>query len=163
MNVRMINLGVLCLAASMNAFSEGQVINVSSEAKYYDEKVIATNIINECDQLGEKFSSFVSTYVEKKGWDVSLVGDDKVLASERGLKLQITNAHSGGNAFIGHRKSVSIVAELYENGELIDSYNATRQSGGGFGGGFKGSCSVLGRCVKTLGKDVAKWLVTTSE
>jgi len=29
---------------------------------------------------------------------------------------------------------------------------------GGFGAGFKGSCSVLNRCTKTLGKDFADWL-----
>jgi hypothetical protein len=30
---------------------------------------------------------------------------------------------------------------------------------GGAFGGFKGSCSVLGRTVKALGKDIAQWLV----
>ena len=71
--------------------------------------------------------------------------------------LTLTNATSIGNAFMGHRKSVTIEAILYEDGVEIDHYRGSRDSGGGFGAGFKGSCSVLGRCVKTLGKDVANW------
>ncbi len=30
---------------------------------------------------------------------------------------------------------------------------------GGLFAGFKGSCSVLGRTVKAIGKDIAEWLV----
>ena len=66
--------------------------------------------------------------------------------------------YSAGNAFIGHRKSASVKAELYQDGKLIDSADYTRNSSGGFLGGFKGSCSVLEHTVNTLGNDVAKWL-----
>ena len=31
-------------------------------------------------------------------------------------------------------------------------------AGGGAFGGYKGTCSILGRCIKTLGSDIAKWL-----
>ena len=53
---------------------------------------------------------------------------------------------------------MSVKAELFVNGQSKGYVNLTRNSGGGFGGGFKGSCSVLGRCTKALGKDIAKWL-----
>ena len=43
-------------------------------------------------------------------------------------------------------------------GSRVDEVDFTRNSGGGFGGGYKGSCSVLGRCTKALGKDIAGWL-----
>ncbi len=29
---------------------------------------------------------------------------------------------------------------------------------GGFMGAYKGTCALLGRCTKTLGKDIAEWL-----
>ncbi|MEJ2404442.1 MAG: hypothetical protein P8171_09165 [Candidatus Thiodiazotropha sp.] len=35
--------------------------------------------------------------------------------------------------------------ELFENGKKI--------------GSFKGTCSILGRCVKALGKDISEWLI----
>jgi hypothetical protein len=34
----------------------------------------------------------------------------------------------------------------------------SRDSSGGFGGGYKGSCSVLRRCTNALGKDIAAWV-----
>ena len=32
------------------------------------------------------------------------------------------------------------------------------EAGGGAFGGFKGTCSILGRCIKAIGADIAKWL-----
>jgi len=29
--------------------------------------------------------------------------------------------------------------------------------------GFKGTCSIMGRCVKALGRDVAEWLQSPSK
>ena len=74
------------------------------------------------------------------------------------LSLAITNEVTAGNAFMGHSKSVSIEATLHRDGEVVDTYVGTRDSGGGFGAGFKSSCTVLKRCVNTLGKDGAGWL-----
>jgi hypothetical protein len=91
-----------------------------------------------------------------------LSGTPQDLSEGTQLKLMISNALSSGNAFMGHHKSVSIIAELYKDGKLIDTYSTTRNSGGGIGAGFKNSCAVLERCVTTLGKDVAQWVKTKS-
>ena len=32
-------------------------------------------------------------------------------------------------------------------------------TGGGAFGGYKGTCAILGRCVKAIGKDVGEWLL----
>jgi len=48
---------------------------------------------------------------------------------------------------------------LYKNGKRQAGFTASRVSGGGAFGGFKGSCSVLGRTVKILGSDVSLWLL----
>lgn len=53
---------------------------------------------------------------------------------------------------------VSCVANAKELTINIDTYAGSRNSSGGIGGGFKGSCAVLERCVNTLGKDVDAWL-----
>ncbi len=63
-----------------------------------------------------------------------------------------------GNAFIGHQKYSASRGTLFENGEKIASFEARRQSMGGAFAGYKGSCSVLGRTVKAMGKDIAQWL-----
>jgi hypothetical protein len=139
-------------------YAAGEAISVSSAAKYYDEKVISPKIVSECSSLGSQFSGFTKEYLEKEGWQVSLVDNVDSVGQGTKLKLEITNASSSGNAFIGHHKSVSISASLYKDGKLVDTLATSRDSGGGAFAGFKGSCAVLTRCVNTLGSDVAKWV-----
>jgi hypothetical protein len=63
-----------------------------------------------------------------------------------------------GNAFLGHHKSVSVKGKLYQEGQLLGSFKARRNSMGGAFGKFRGSCSVLSSAVKELEEDVAGWL-----
>ena len=156
---------VLCcalLAFTSISLAGEKEIAITQSAPYLQEDIVPSKIRNECTNLGEKFSNFTKTYLEKRHWKVTLDSniEANIVANKKGktLKLWILNAFSAGNAFTGHKKSVTIKAELYNDGELVDSYTGTRNSGGGFGAGFKGSCSVLGRCVKALGNDVSKWL-----
>ena len=118
---------------------------------------IAGNIRKEC-ALQTKLSNFVEAYSVGDGIGVIRVG--KVTKKTRGkaLVITITDAVSSGNAFIGHRKFVSIKGTLYNSGKKQSGFTAARVSGGGAFGGFKGSCDVLGRTVKVLGQDVSLWL-----
>lgn len=74
------------------------------------------------------------------------------------LVVEISDAVSRGNPFIGHRKSTSVRGNLYQDGVKVAAFRGECDSMGGAFGGFKGSCSVLGRTVKTLGSDIAAWL-----
>ena len=47
---------------------------------------------------------------------------------------------------------------LRENGKKIGNFIATRYSGGGAFGFYKGTCAIAGRCAKAIGKDIADWL-----
>ena len=85
---------------------------------------------------------------------------DAVPAKGRFLQLRIESAISAGNAFVGHRKAVTTSAHLFENGKEIGQTTLSRDSTGGFFGGYKSSCSVLRRCTVTLGKDIAGWVKT---
>ncbi|MCU4675940.1 hypothetical protein N7931_09865 [Catenovulum sp. 2E275] len=149
---------ILATLFSTVVLAEEMAIEVTASAPYYDENIIQANVIAECTELGNQFSESTSKYLKENGFNVELKSADEFANNGESLKLQITNAVSSGNAFIGHRKMVSITAELYQNGQLVDTFKHSRNSGGGFLGGFKGSCSVLHRCVNTLGNDVAKWL-----
>jgi len=156
-----INYSMLSLAFSLaatQAHADEKNITVSSEAVYANKNTIASNIIDECTDLPLQFSNSTKKYLEGNGWKVAVNKAPVNVENETSLTLHITHAISAGNAFTGHRKSVSVKAELYEQGKLVDTFSGTRNSGGGFGAGFKGSCSVLHRCVNTLGNDVSKWL-----
>jgi hypothetical protein len=74
------------------------------------------------------------------------------------LSIEIVNLiGSGGGAWSGG-KSVMIKGTLSKQGKAVASFKALRVSGGGYFGAYMGTCAILGRCVRTLGKDVAGWL-----
>lgn len=153
MQTRLLALALLCAQSTFAAD-----ITINQTVPYYDEKVIPSNIRTECTNLGNKLAESTGLAVQKNGWSVIKQASVDTSAPGVSLKLSIVNALSGGNAFTGHQKSVTISAELFKDGKLVDSYTGTRNSSGGFGGGFKNSCSVLERCANTLGKDIAKWV-----
>ena len=141
--------------ASLSA-AEPKTISIIENAPYANPELIQENIRNECTDLGVKLSAFTKDYLKKKAWKGELVSG--LSGSGYELSIKITHAVSVGGAMRGHMKSVSILAELFKGGELVDSYETTRESGGGVFGAYKGSCAVLGRCTKVLGKDIAEWL-----
>ncbi len=132
-------------------------ITIQNTVPFIPGNHIANNIKQECD-LNSQLSVFIKEYATENA--VELRGVDALDTSEPGnvLKIEITHSVSQGNAFIGHRKYTAVRGELYDNGKLLASFTGARNSGGGAFAGFKGSCAVLGRTVKALGKDIATWL-----
>lgn len=117
---------------------------------------IAKNVKVECE-LGPKFSGFIKQYGDEKG--VAIYRAQKGARKNRNrLVVEIVDAVSAGNAFIGHRKYAKARGTLYKNGKKIASFTSGRVSGGGMFGNWKGSCAVLGRTVKAMGRDIAEWM-----
>ncbi len=132
-------------------------IKVQTLSAYEKGNMIRANIKEEC-QLDKKLPEFIQSFAATNGINVQL--ENKVTSATKGkaLVVEIVDSVSQGHAFTGHRKFTKTKGTLYENGKKIASFTASRVSGGGFFGIYKGSCSVLGRTVKTIGKDVAGWL-----
>lgn len=151
-------IGLLVLALGISAIANSKDIAVTAKADFRDASIIPSKIRSECTDLGSSLAQSTKKYLEEAGWQVALGENAEIQKSGNAIKLEILNAVSAGNAFVGHHKSVTIAATLYKDGKLVDTYTATRDSGGGFAGGFKGSCPVLYRCTTTLGSDIAKWL-----
>jgi hypothetical protein len=143
------------VAASATA---GGPIKIPRDAPYYDWTMVPTSILNECPSLGTRLGASLQEFSAKYGVKTVFVEDVDPGAEGWVFQVQITNVYSRGNWFIGHRKSMAAKGELFLNGESQGIANFTRDSGGGFWGGFKGSCAVLARCSRTLGNDFAKWL-----
>jgi hypothetical protein len=153
-------IAALALVGSMVAAAEVRMV---SSVPYSENAEIAENIRRECVQIQEQLAHFTQEYAASNGLEVTLV--DQVTAGDPGkvLIVHIEDAVSMGNAFSGHRKFTRISGELFEDGERIAGFHGRRNSGGGAIGGYKGSCSVLGRTVKALGRDVANWLNNPSD
>lgn len=140
-------------------------IAIDSLIPYALDNEIETNIKREC-RLPEKLSDFVATYAQR--YNINVMRKPSIASSDSGkvLKIVIVHAVSSRSAVTvpgiggqgGHDKSTEIEGHLYEDGKLIGSFAGKRSSQGGAFSNFKGSCAVLGRTVKALGKDVARWL-----
>ena len=75
-----------------------------------------------------------------------------------GLRYTDEAVGTGATAKAGQTVQVHYTGWLYKDGQQSAKFVARRNSSGGMGAGFKGSCDVLERSVNAIGKDVAAWL-----
>ena len=148
-------LGIACAAilfSGVSGVASAEGVKVLRSIPFSKESDAPQKVRDEC-QLQTKIPQFLSTYSS----GVTLV-DDSLGKSGRSLALEIGAVHaSGGGAFSGP-KTVTVTGTLRENGKKIGNFVATRYSGGGAFGFYKGTCAIAGRCAKALGKDIADWL-----
>ncbi len=142
--------------AAAPAFAER--VQVQSSIPYAEDAEIANKVREECTQLNTQLAEFTQEFGRENGIEVQLVETLDTSAPGRVLQMEIVDAVSMGNAFIGHQKYSRVRGVLFENGQQIADFRGRRNSMGGAFAGYKGSCSVLGRTVKALGKDIAQWL-----
>lgn len=154
-------VAVAALGVAAGAQAADAVV-VPKPVPYAADSDIANNIRQEC-KINTELSDFIAEYARQHGVTVTFA--DTVSAHSRGrvLQVEITDAISSGNAFIGHHKSTAARGRLYQDGKLVGSFRDRRNSMGGMFAGYKGSCSVLGRTVKAIGEDVGAWLAAPSQ
>jgi len=128
-------------------------------AEFANPDAVPDNVKIECG-LPQKAGLFLKEYLSADGFDVQVVDTTEIPRSGVFLKLTITTVFSFGHAMTGHAKQITVLATLYVDGVEVAKASKMRDSMGGAFGGYKGSCSVLGRCCKVLGKDVALWART---
>jgi len=131
-------------------------ITLQSKIPYAKDIVVPGAVRTEC-QLPEKTAVYVQQYAAK-GMNVKVADSVSAKTPGKVLVMKITNVIGGGGGAWSGAKSVTTEGTLYNNGKAIGSFKAARQSGGGAFGGYKGTCSILGRCIKAIGKDVGVWL-----
>ncbi len=152
-----ITLALVCVAMPLvsAAHADSATVTVSREVEFDEASGVTDNVRKECT-LQTRLPGFIKDFA--KGMKIVLADDVSESTEGRVLHLTITNVIGpGGGAWSGS-KSVTVKGELTENGEVLGSFIAGRYSGGGAFGGYKGTCSILGRCIKTIGKDIALWL-----
>ena len=150
---------IAMVAAAMTATpSSASELTMLSATPYAEGSRVAARIKEECVKLQGQLSAYTQKYAREHGVEVRLADSIDPQAGGRVLVVEITDAISRGNPFIGPQKSSEVEGTLWEDGAKVASFRGMRHSMGGFGAGYKGSCSVLGRTVKALGKDIAEWL-----
>ena len=152
-------ISVLALAfasASAGAIAAAPV-KVPEKVPYAQDNEIAGNVKRECE-LDTLLGEAIIEYAADEKFAIDPVAATNPGMPGRVLVVEIRDAVSAGNAFLGHRKSTSVRGALYVDGAKAAAFRARRDSMGGAFAGFKGSCSVLGRTVEALGEDIVEWL-----
>jgi hypothetical protein len=123
---------------------------------YSEDAGVPDAVKQECNLLNELSGNIKSAVASQ--YATVLEGANQGPANADVLTIEIINlVGPSGGAWSGG-KSVMIKGLLTKQGKRIGSFKALRVSGGGMWGAYMGTCAILGRCVTTLGEDVADWL-----
>jgi len=159
--IRYRNTKLLLAAMSIIIIGTGSAvagdIQVAATTPFSENGAIREAVKNEC-QLQTKLPGFVKEFADSYGVDVTLTEKTPSKSKGKVLVLEITGVSGGGGGAWSGAKSVQAKGELFENGKSIGNFTVSRYSGGGMFAAYKGTCSIMGRCVKTMGKDIATWL-----
>jgi hypothetical protein len=133
--------------------AEKAQVTLNRVVAFAESSGASDNVKAECT-LDTRLPGFIKDFAK----NVVLADDVGEDTEGRVLHLTFTNViGTGGGAWSGS-KSVTVEGKLTENGEVIGTFTAIRYSGGGAFAAYKGTCSILGRCIKAIGKDIAEWL-----
>lgn len=133
-------------------------ITISNQAPYAQQLNIPEAVRAECN-LPVRVSEFVKEFADKNFEKVILADNVSAKTPGQALSMKIVGVTgTAGGAWSGP-KHVTVEGTLWENGKVKGTFTATRHSSGGAFGGYKGTCAILGRCVKAIGKDVGEWLL----
>ena len=146
-----------CASLPLTSLAAGS-ISIAKQAPYAQSMSVPDAVRAECDLPG-KVPVFVKEFADKTYDKVVLTDNVSAKTPGQALSLKIVGmTGTGGGAWSGP-KHVTVEGTLWENGKVKGTFTATRYSGGGACGGYKGTCAILGRCVKSIGKDVGEWLL----
>ncbi len=129
---------------------------VIKPVSYKADAYIRDAIKEECN-LDGKLAQFIEEYAAGQYADIITDGS-KAPADAQVLTVEIEEVQGGAGGAWSGAKVVKIKGSVTKNGKQLGDFVARRYSGGGVFAAYKGTCSILGRCVKALGRDVAEWL-----
>ncbi len=136
--------------------SAEQALNIQSVTFTKDKTEVNYKVRAECKLL-EKTEKYL-VYFGKKNFS-SVTTEKKAVAGAYNISAKIIGTIGAPGGAISGRKGATIKGTVKKNGKLVGSFEAFRSSGGGFGFGYRGTCSLLGRSVKRLGRDITEWAV----
>jgi len=113
---------------------------------------------NEC-QLLTKLPGFVKSYANSQYADITTESAKTKSGDHLFIQIvEITNSKKNLWTGQGVGQYIGVEGYLMKKGKKVASFKGRRATTGGFMGGYKGTCALLGRCTKALGKDIAVWL-----
>ena len=120
---------------------------------------IPTAVSNECPPE-EPLGNYALSEIGKRIGSVQSVATPEQAGDGKVIQLTIISVYGyGGGAWSG-RKSMRVRADIMEGGAIVDSTVLYRSSRGGVLS--SGTCAILDRVARALGKDLAVWVLRRS-
>lgn len=135
------------------ALADGGAVDIEKRAPFANNVAVNSAVRTEC-ALETKIPEYVRGYAQGNANLVDTAGK-----GARTLSMKIVDVSGAGGGAWSGPKYVTLKGTLRQKGKVIGSFEARRVSGGGAFGGYKGTCKILDRCAKALGKDVAGWML----
>lgn len=139
----------------------GTGILVINPITFKQDAYIRDAVKQECN-LPSKLTQFIEQNAASQYAEI-LKDSNSTANNAQVLHVEIEQVQGGGGGAWSGAKVVLVKGSLTKNGKKLGDFVARRYSGGGMFGAYKGTCAILGRCVRTLGKDIAIWLQNPTE
>ena len=128
----------------------------------FDKGLSVPDAVKDNCELEARVAEFTESFARDDFDSIVFVDSASPATPGKVLAMTITGlSGAAGGAWSGP-KNLTIGGTLWQDGKVLGTFSATRVAAGGVFSGYKGTCSLLCRCAKTLGKDVAGWLKNPS-
>ena len=146
-----VSTAVSLLVVALPAGAE--TITIAAKTSFSETSGASQKVKDECDIQG-RMPKYIKSYA-KKHTDVVFTDESLDSVDGKVLHLEFEHVYAPGGGGYSGSKSVSVVGELKENGEVIASLTVDRAA---LFGMTPGTCSMLKRVAKKLGQDIGNWL-----
>lgn len=159
MNFMRLSILLVLASAGLACFAQKvDTIYVPEKISFAEGVNVRGKVRTEC-RLEEKTSTFIRTFAQGNAYK-TVVTEKPKSGPYHVLEAEIVEANGAGGGAWSGPKSMRVAGKLKDHtGKVIATFSGSRFSTGGVFGGYKGTCSILGRCTKAIGKDIAGWLI----
>ena len=141
---------LIAILGMLSAVAHADDISLSTSTPFGKDSGASDKVKNECG-----LDTRLPRYIEKYAKSIELVSGSMDEVEGKVLHLEFANVYAPGGGGYSGAKSIVVDGKLTENGELIGSFQVRRAT---IIGMMPGTCSMLKRVVKKLGKDIAPWI-----
>lgn len=145
---------LLCTLLSFAAPAVADTVTVGTMTPFAENSGATQNVKDECG-FESRLPKYIKDYAKKAGVKVELTSEPLDGVDGKVLYLETTQVFAPGGGGYSGAKSATVTGKLVENGEVIGTFSDHRRA---LMGMMPGTCSMMKRVAKILGKDIGTWL-----